>query len=129
MSVNSYAYSGSFVVDCLGLRELSCSDLISDIVSTKFTQKYPPKRYQITLIAIQTKNGITASHVSVAPKIHSTSGFTVLGTRGWVVTKIAEDLSEAGLLKVKLETARESVQSMMEFCENSLDCAVFNDGP
>jgi hypothetical protein len=123
------AFAGGFSVDCLGLNDIACGELIADIITLKFTDKFPVSDYQITLLAIQTKNGITTSHVSVAPKIQAPSGYTAIGTRAWVVTKIGEDLSVMGLIKTKLETCRQAVQNMMEHCEATIDCDVYNHNP
>jgi hypothetical protein len=125
----SNASAGPFSVDCLGLNGVDCGGLIADIVTTKFTDKYPESDYQITLLVIQTKNGITASHASVAPKINAPSGFAPIGTRAWVVTKLSEDSSAVGLIKTKLESCRQAVISLMEHCEASPDCDVYNHNP
>jgi hypothetical protein len=125
----SNANAGTFSIECLGLNDIDCGKLISDIVTEKFTSKYSANDYQITLLAIQTKNGITASHASVAPKITSASGFSVIGTRAWVITKVSQDLSTDGLLNSKLESSRNAVKNMMEYCEENTDCHVYNYSP
>lgn len=126
-SINANA--GEFSIDCLGLKDTACANLIADIVTTKFTDKYPANEYQITLLAIQTKNGITASHSSVAPNLKASSGFSTIGTRAWVVTILAEDLSVDGLMKAKIESSRAAVRNMMEYCENTSNCDVYNNAP
>lgn len=120
------ANATSFSIECLGLKEVACADLISDIVTPKFTQKFLSDHYQITLLAIQTKNGITASHASVAPILKTTKGFSAIGTRAWVVTDLAQDDSIDSLLKIKLKTCREAIRNMMEYCESTSNCDLYN---
>ena len=125
----SNASAGTFSVDCMGLSGVNCGELIADIVTPKFTEKYSVSDYQITLLVMQTKNGITTSHASIAPKINAPRGFALIGTRAWVVTKLSEDLSILGLMKTKLDSCRQAVLNLMEHCEANPDCDVYNHNP
>jgi hypothetical protein len=123
MKVNS---SGFFTATCTGLQEMSCAEQINDIVTVKFTKKFPVNKFQISLVMLQTSNGITAARVSVAPVLGDEIGYTTIGTKAWLVTHIAEDTTRTGLIKSKVDAIRSATQDMMNECEKTPDCNIYS---
>jgi len=118
--------SSFFTVTCTGLQELSCPEQINDIVSEKFTRKFPVNKFQISLVMLQTTNGITAARVSVAPVLGDEIGYTTIGTKAWLVTNIAEDTGRTGLIKAKVDAIRSATKDMMDECEKTSDCDIYS---
>ncbi|MBU3642298.1 hypothetical protein [Polynucleobacter sp. Fuers-14] len=124
MKVNS---CGFFTATCTGLQEMSCAEQINDIVTVKFTKKFPVNKFQISLVMLQTSNGITAARVSIAPVLGDEIGYTTIGTKAWLVTHIAEDTTRTGLIKSQVVAIRSATQGMMNECEKTLDCNIYSN--
>lgn len=119
------AHAGYFTATCSGMPELSCAEQINDIVSEKFTKKFPVNKYQISLMMLQTNNGVTTARVSVAPVLGSEIGYIIIGTKAWVATEIASDTTRTGLIKSKVHSIRSATQDMMNECEKTPSCDIY----
>lgn len=118
--------AGTFSVSCSGLQELVCAEQINDIVTDKFIKKFPFDKFQISLVMIQTANGITAARVSVAPNIGNKIGYITIGKKAWIFTDVAKEITKAELMKVKVDAIRNATQDMMEECEKTTNCEIYS---
>jgi hypothetical protein len=119
------AHAGAFSFNCS--TDVSCSDLLSDVVTEKFTTKFPNDIYEIFVLSHTSvfSNGTSASYavVGVVPKSKLSHYFAP--NRSWDSVSYYGSLGNAYDKQNKSrEIIRKAVESMMAACEDSKGCEI-----
>lgn len=124
------AVAGQFSVSCSYENDniQECAQVVSDIITDKFTAKFPATKYQIFVhsnIHSYTNGGYAAYAVTgVIPK-----GSDQFPARYFATTRTNrtdERFTTVQLAEQELENYRSAVKELMEKCEISPTCDVYN---
>lgn len=124
------ASAGDFRVSCSYKSDniQRCANIVSDIVTKKFTDKYPSTKFEIFVhsnITGFTNGGYSA--YAVAGVVPTGSGqFPIRRFSSTTINGTDKKFSAVDLARTELETYRSAVQSLMDACEISADCNVYS---
>jgi len=130
LAFQSGALAGEFSVNCSynndNLQE--CANLVTDIVTDKFTAKFPATKYQIFVhsnVHSYTNGGYAAYAVAgVVPK--RSGQFPKRAFSASNINRGNESFSRVQLAEKELETYRDAVRNLMEQCDISPTCDVYS---
>lgn len=130
LAVTPLAFAGDFSVSCTYKNnnfKNRCATVLSDIVTEKFTMKFPSSKFEIFVYSniIGFTNGGFSAH-AVAGVVQKNSGqFPVNAFSSTLMNGTEKKFSQIDLANSELENYRAAVKSLMEQCEISPDCDVY----
>lgn len=126
-----FAYAGPFA--CTAYGSLGCSKHIEDLVTDKFTAKFPIEKFTIvTVYEFQTHSdggGVGYAIAGVVPKISDPEKYGNLGlfpTRRFATTRrvTGNEVKPGQKTQHELEIMRRAVELMMAACDREPDCNI-----
>lgn len=117
---------------CHGFGDAGCSEHITNVVTEKFTAKFPAKKYKIVVIydfhTYSDGGGVGFAAAGVAPRLEGkySDRSLVPKWRFIATTRIdnTRKLSPYDKTNEKIELIQRAVQNLMEDCERSPSCDI-----
>jgi hypothetical protein len=123
------AFAGEFRATCYGNVNAS---LFKDIVTDKFTEKYPSSRFTIVVISnfqrYSNGGGVGFAVAGVVPKNGNSKNYEFVPIHRFMATTArtaaGEHLTAKEAVEKEKETARDAVADLMSACDLSPNCEV-----
>jgi len=119
-------YAGRYSYNCW-MTDISCDGLFRDMVSDKFTAKFPHDRFEIFVYAkthaFSDGSGVSYSIVGVVPMLNQSYKF--FPNRVWRNVTYFKNVGDSYAQKShSREVIRKSIQAMMADCDYSKNCDI-----
>ena len=130
LAATPLACAGEFAVNCSYKNDnlKNCASKVSDIITDKFIAKFPVTRFQIFVhsnVHSYTNGGFSAYAVAgVVPK--NSGQFPLNRFSSSNINGTDKIFSQIDLAKYELDTFRSAIKSLMDQCEVSPDCDVYD---
>jgi hypothetical protein len=118
---------------CSSFGKNGCTQHINDIVTERFTSKYPIEKFQIVAIydfrEYSDGGGVGFAVVGVVPRIRVNSvEITQVPTRRYHATKrlVGANVGPRQQAALEIETLRTAVDNLMAECDRLKDCDLLN---
>lgn len=130
-SLGISAFAGQY--SCTGYGDAGCSKHLNDIVTDKFTSKFPSAKYEIVAVYdFQTYSdggGVGFATVGVSPKVlesHKYGELSLMPIRRFTATQrnTGDQVSPYQTTEFKIDLLRRAIQMMMEACDRDASCKI-----
>lgn len=124
-------FAGQFA--CSSYGNAGCTDEVKDIVTEKFTAKYPVAKYEIVVVYDFQKysdgGGVGFAMAGVAPKVTETQKYgdlSLMPLSRYITTQriTSTDVNPYQATKYNISNMRRAVQLLMEACDRDAKCDV-----
>jgi hypothetical protein len=125
---SSLSCAGEFRVHCF--TDLSdCASKVSDIVTDKFTNRYPVARYKIVVLSeflpYSDGGGVGFAVAGVSPLLKDGAGQIPSRRYTSTIRIVDRSMSAFDVTKKTEELLRSAVEQLMAACERSVNCDVY----
>lgn len=133
ISLSFSALAGPYV--CINYGNSGCSKHINDIVTDKFTKKFPVSNYEIVVVydmhTMSNGGGVAFAIAGVSPRVseakYGSGEMALMPINRYVVTKRIDanvQINPYRKTEIEIELLRDAVQMMMEECDRNANCNI-----
>lgn len=125
------AFAGAYI--CSSYGDAGCAEHIKDIVSDKFTKKYPSSKYEIVIVyqydAYSDGGGVGFAVAGVSPKVTEKAKYgnlSLMPINRFLATQrdTGKQVDPYEVTKFKINLLRRATRLLMEACDRQPSCDV-----